>query len=117
VSVSPIRVIKDSKGSRLIYIKYMEGLGSPKATPNLDVEFRGPNHTTIYLLHPSCCPLTTSKTLKLLIFKTKARQVIACVPCLYHKPKMVNEETPFWLNKTVLVRLAKQYEMYQTGGS
>ena len=25
----------------------MEGLGSSEATPNLDVESRGPNHTTI----------------------------------------------------------------------
>jgi len=49
MSVSPIRVIKDSKGSRLIYIKYMEGLGSPKAIPNLDVKSRGPNHTTTLL--------------------------------------------------------------------
>ena len=117
VSVGPIGVVKDSKGSRPIYIKYMEGLGSPKATPNLDVESRGPNYTTIYLPYPSRCPLTTSKTLKLLIFKIKAQQVIVCVPYLYHKPEMVNEETPFQLNKTVLVRLAKQYEIYQTSGS
>ena len=27
----------------------MEGLGSPKATPNLDVESRGPNYTTTVL--------------------------------------------------------------------
>ena len=73
MSVSPIRVVKDSKGSRPIYIKYMEGLGSPKATPNLDIKSRGLNYTTTYLPHPSRCPLTTSKTLKLLIFKTKAR--------------------------------------------
>jgi len=73
VSISPIGVIKDSKGSRPIYIKYIKGLGSPKATPNLDIESRGLNHTTIYLPHPSCCPLTTSETLKLLIFKIKAR--------------------------------------------
>jgi len=73
VSVSPVGVVKDSKGSRLIYIKYIEGLGSPKAMPNLDVESRGPNYTTIYLPYPSRCPLTTSETLKLLIFKTKAR--------------------------------------------
>jgi len=73
VSVGPIRVVKDFKGSKLIYIKYVEGLGSPKATLNLDVKSRGPNHTTIYLPHPSRCPLMTSETLKLLIFKTKAR--------------------------------------------
>ena len=115
--IGPIRVVKDSKGSRPIYIKYIEGLGSPKATPNLDIKFRGLNHTTIYLPHPSYCPLTTSETPKLLIFKIKARQVIACVPCLYYKPKIVNKETPFWLNKTVLVRLAEQYKMYQTSGS
>ena len=47
MSISPVGVIKDSKGSRLIYIKYIEGLGSPKATPNLDVKSRGPNYTTI----------------------------------------------------------------------
>jgi len=117
MSISPIRVVKDSKGSRPIYIKYIKGLGSSKATPNLDIKSRGPNYTTIYLPYLSRCPLTTSKTLKLLIFETKARQVIACVPCLYHKPEMVNKETPFWLNKTIFVRLAKQYEMYQTGGS
>jgi len=51
VSVSPVRVVKDFKGSRPIYIKYIEGLGSPKATPNLDVESRGPNHTTIVVGH------------------------------------------------------------------
>jgi len=95
MSVGPIGVVEDSKGSRPIYIKYVEGLGSPKATPNLDVKSRGPNHTTTYLPYPSCCPLTTSETPKLLIFKTKARQVITCVPCLYHKPKIVNKETPF----------------------
>jgi len=50
MSISPAGVIKDSKGSRLIYIKYVEGLGSPEATPNLDVESRGPNHTTTVLL-------------------------------------------------------------------
>jgi len=72
VSVGPVGVVKDSKGSRPIYIKYIEGLGSPKATPNLDVKSRGPNYTTIYLPYPSCCPLTTSETLKLLIFETKA---------------------------------------------
>jgi len=60
VSIGSIGVVKDSKGSRLIYIKYVEGLGSPKATPNLDVESRGPNHTTIIvpfyslLYHPGC---------------------------------------------------------------
>jgi len=47
VSVGPIGVVEDSKGFRPIYIKYIEGLGSPEATPNLDVESRGPNHTTI----------------------------------------------------------------------
>jgi len=73
VSVGPIRVVKDSKGSRPIYIKYVEGLGSLKATPNLDVKSRGPNYTTTYLPYLSRCPLTTSKTLKLLIFETKAR--------------------------------------------
>ena len=46
MSVSPIGVVEDSKGSRPIYIKYVEGLGSPEATLNLDVESRGPNHTT-----------------------------------------------------------------------
>jgi len=51
VSVSPIRVVKDSKGSRPIYIKYIEGLGSPKAMPNLDVKSRGPNHTTIVVYY------------------------------------------------------------------
>jgi len=50
VSVGPVGVIKDSKGSRPIYIKYVEGLGSPKATPNLDVKSRGPNHTTTLAL-------------------------------------------------------------------
>ena len=33
----------------------MEGLGSPEATPNLDVESRGPNHTTtisLDFIHP-----------------------------------------------------------------
>jgi len=49
MSVSPVGVIKDSKGSRPIYIKYIEGLGSPKATPNLDIKSRGPNHTTTIL--------------------------------------------------------------------
>jgi len=73
VSVGPIRVIKDSKGFRPIYIKYIEGLGSPKAMPNLDVKSRGLNYTTIYLPYLSRCPLTTSETLKLLIFKTKAQ--------------------------------------------
>jgi len=72
VSISPVGVIKDSKGSRLIYIKYIEGLGSPKAMPNLDIESRGLNHTTTYLLYLSRCPLTTSKTLKFLIFEIKA---------------------------------------------
>ena len=52
MSVGPIRVVKDSKGSRPIYIKYVEGLGSPEATPNLDVEFRGPNHTTTLVVEP-----------------------------------------------------------------
>jgi len=46
VSVGLVGVVKDFEGSRLIYIKYMEGLGSPKATPNLDVKSRGPNHIT-----------------------------------------------------------------------
>jgi len=46
MSISPVGVVKDSKGSRPIYIKYVEGLGSPKATPNLDVESRGLNYTT-----------------------------------------------------------------------
>jgi len=73
VSVGPIGVIKDSKGSRPIYIKYIEGLGSPKAMPNLDIKSRGLNHTTIYLPYPSYCPLTTSETPKLLIFEIKAR--------------------------------------------
>jgi len=73
MSVSPIRVVKDSKGSRPIYIKYIEGLGFSKATPNLDIESRGLNHTTIYLPYPSRCPLTTSETLKLLIFEIKVR--------------------------------------------
>ena len=73
MSVGPVRVIKDSKGSRLIYIKYMEGLGSSKAIPNLDIKSRGLNYTTTYLPYLSCCPLITSKTLKLLIFKIKAR--------------------------------------------
>jgi len=50
VSVSPVGVVKDSEGFRPIYIKYVEGLGSPKATPNLDVESRGPNHTTTVVL-------------------------------------------------------------------
>ena len=72
MSVSPVRVVKDFKGSRPIYIKYVEGLGSPKAMPNLDIKSRGPNYTTIYLSYPSRCPLMTSKTLKLLIFETKA---------------------------------------------
>ena len=49
----------------------------------------------------------TSEILKLLIFKTKAQQVIVCVLYLYYKPKMVNEETLFWLNETILVRLAE----------
>jgi len=49
VSVGPVGVVEDFKGSRPIYIKYIEGLGSPKATPNLDVKSRGPNHTTIIL--------------------------------------------------------------------
>ena len=52
----------------------------------------------------------TSKTLKLLIFETKARQVIVCVPYPYHEPEIVNEETPFWLNKTALIYLAKQHK-------
>jgi len=73
VSIGPVGVVKDSEGSRPIYIKYVEGLGSPKATPNLDVESRGLNHTTIYLPYLSRCPLTTSETLKLLIFEIKAR--------------------------------------------
>jgi len=71
MSVGVARVIKDSKGFRPTYIT-IEGLGSPKATPNLDIISRGLNHTTIYLPYLSCCPLTTSKTLKLLIFKMKA---------------------------------------------
>ena len=49
MSVSPVGVVEDSKGSRPIYIKYIEGLGSPKATPNLDVKSRGLNHTTTIL--------------------------------------------------------------------
>jgi len=73
VSIGPVGVVKDSKGSRPIYIKYVKGLGSPKATPNLDIKSRGLNYTTIYLSYPSCCPLTTSKTPKLLIFEIKAR--------------------------------------------
>ena len=47
MSVGPVGVVEDSEGSRPIYIKYVEGLGSPEATPNLDVESRGPNYTTI----------------------------------------------------------------------
>ena len=50
MSVGPVGVIEDSKGSRPIYIKYVEGLGSPEATPNLDVKSRGPNHTTTVIL-------------------------------------------------------------------
>jgi len=46
MSVGPIGVVKDSEGSRPIYIKYIEGLGSPEATPNLDVKSRGLNYTT-----------------------------------------------------------------------
>jgi len=30
-----------------MYIKYIEGLSSPEAIPNLDIKSRGPNHTTI----------------------------------------------------------------------
>ena len=40
------QVIKDFKGSRLTYIT-IKGLGSPKATPNLDIKSRGLNYTTI----------------------------------------------------------------------
>ena len=49
MSVGPVGVVKDSEGSRPIYIKYVEGLGSPKAMSNLDVKSRGPNYTTIVL--------------------------------------------------------------------
>jgi len=41
VSIGLVGVVKDSKGSRPIYIKYIEGLGSPKTTPNLDIKSRG----------------------------------------------------------------------------
>ena len=54
----------------------------------------------------------TSKTPKLPIFETKVQQVTICVPYPCHKPKIVKEETLFWLNKTALVRLAEQYETY-----
>ena len=50
MSIGPVGVVEDSEGFRLIYIKYIEGLGSPKATPNLDVKSRGPNHTTIVVI-------------------------------------------------------------------
>ena len=87
----------------------MEGLYSPEATPNLDVVYRGPNHTTIYLPHLSRCPLVTSKTLcSIPIFKIKAYEVIAYAPCLYCEPEIVSEETLFWLNKTVLICLAER---------
>jgi len=56
VSISPVGVIKDSKGSRPIYIKYIEGLGSPKATPNLDVESRAKSHHHIPPLPKSLSP-------------------------------------------------------------
>ena len=49
MSVGPVWVIEDS-GAPDRSIKYMEGLGSPEATPNLDVESRGPNHTTTLVL-------------------------------------------------------------------
>ena len=73
MSVGPVGVVKDSKGSRPIYIKYVKGLGSSKATPNLNIKSRGLNYTTIYLPYPSRCPLTTSETPKLLIFEIKVR--------------------------------------------
>ena len=49
LSVGLFKVVLDPEGSRPIYIKYVEGLGSLKATPNLDVESRWPNHTTTVL--------------------------------------------------------------------
>jgi len=74
----------------------MEGLYSLEATPNLDVVYRGPNHTTIYLPHLSCCPLATSKTFcSIPIFKIKAYEVIVYTPCPYHEPEMVSKETLF----------------------
>jgi len=87
----------------------VEGLYSPKATPNLDIIYRGPNYTTIYLPHLSCYPLATSKTLySIPIFKIKAYEVIIYAPCPYREPKMVSKETLFWLNKTIFVYLAKR---------
>jgi len=82
-------------GYRLIYIT-IEGLYSPKATPNLDIIYRGPNYTTIYLPYLSCYPLATSKTLySIPIFKIKAYKVIIYASYPYREPEIVSKETPF----------------------
>jgi len=82
----------------------VEGLYFYKATPNLNIVYRGLNYITIYLPYLSHCPLATSKTLySIPIFKTKAYEVIAYAPCLYREPEIVSEEILFWLNETVLV--------------
>src|SRR6266566_5753034 len=81
-------------GHRPIYMT-VEGLYSPKATPNLDVIYRGLNYTTIYLPYLSRCPLVTSKTpcsasiLETIVYKVA---IYAPYPYLYHKLKMVNKE-------------------------
>ena len=87
----------------------MEGLCSFKATPNLNIIYRGLNYATTLLLYLSCCPLATSKTLYFIfIFERKAYKVIVYAFCPYREPKIASEETLFWLNKTVLICLAKR---------
>ena len=87
----------------------MEGLYSFKVMPNLDIIYRGLNYATTLLLYLSCCLLTTFKTFYFIsIFKRKVYKVIIYTPYPYRKPEIVSKETLFWLNKTVLICLAKR---------
>ena len=74
----------------------MEGLYSPKATPNLDIVYRRLNYAIILLFYLGRCPLATFKALCFIpIFKRKAYEVIVYTSCPYREPKMVSEETLF----------------------
>ena len=100
-----------------IYIT-IEGLSSPEAMPNLDVKFKGPNHTAIYLFYLSRCPLTTFKTFySIFTFKTKAHEVIVYAFYPYYDLKMANKATLSWLNETALVYLVEKHEKYQADDS
>ena len=46
ISVGPVRVVKDSRGRRPIYIP-LEGLYTPKPIPNLDIKSSRPIYPTI----------------------------------------------------------------------